>query len=251
MEKQQKGIFLNLERYYLERSFLPRSTFTGLKCISPIFSFGNSVWLKTCHPHSHSTHSAMVPFLAPPKKQCPSDTCDLIWPEPGRWNDIVDKRLDLDHTTNQEQSDTWNCSHLTASWVRSPDPTPSGLMGGGEWQGEQRTLPACSVPMVTSDLPTLSRHSVHVPSQCQSPRARLEFGTHHGGQCVDFWTCLLLVKQTSLASKIKSRLINNQKSYNSRKISRSFYLEAFNSINVNHPPIPPKRRYVPSITLDH
>ena len=61
-------------------------------------------------------------------------------------------------------------------------------------------LPADSMPGATQ----IDQHSpkfAHVPLWCISSRTRLEFGTHLVGQGVDFWTCLLLVKQTGLTSK--------------------------------------------------
>lgn len=118
----------------------------------------------------------------------------------------------LDHTTSQERSQAWNWSHLIASWCLSSHPHPTWISRA---QGERWVPLACSVPRVTPDLPTFSQYSVHVPSWCQSPRARLELRTRHAGVCVDSGTCLLLVKQTCLDTKNKSRFINNQKSHNS------------------------------------
>ena len=82
--------------------------------------------------------------------------------------------------------------------ARSPSQPHAARTGRG--QGGQMMLPAGSMPGVTQ----VDQHSpnfVHVPLWCISPRTRLEFGTHHVGQCVDFWTCLLLFKQTGLTSK--------------------------------------------------
>lgn len=157
---------------------------------------------------------------------------------------LYDKWLALDHTASQGQSQVW--SHLIASCP--PHPPPPGLAEGRE----QRTLPACAVPRVTPHLPTISQHSVHVPLWYQSPRARLEFGTHHAGWHVDFWTCLLLVKQTGLAFKNKSRLVNNQKSHNSpQEDLHMYFLRIWNSIDVNHPSTPPEGKCTPTIMPDH
>lgn len=223
--------------YFLRRSFLPQYTFTSLKCISPPLPLWEQCLAENLPPTltaiAHTVQWFSSSHLL--KNNVPRTlviSSDPLCLSQDGWNDSVDKWLPQDHTTNQAQS------HLTATWVSVP--WPHTVCWTGRGQGEQRALPACSVPRVTSNLPTLSRHSVHVPLGCQSPGARLEFGTHHAGWCMDFWTCLLLVKQTGLTSKTKSRLINNQKSHNSRKTSRSFYLNAFNSINENHPPIPPE-----------
>lgn len=98
---------------------------------------------------------------------------------------------------------------------RPPPPCPFALAWMSRGQEKQRTPPACSVPRVTPDLPTLSQCTVHVPLWCLSPRARLEFGAHQARCYVDFWACLLLVKQTGLDLENKVRLINNEKSHNS------------------------------------
>lgn len=86
----------------------------------------------------------------------------------------------------------------------SPDPTAPGEDTASFFcaQGDTR---------FASYLPTLQSHTLMVPKS-QGQAGIWDTPCRRG---VDFWTCLLLVKQTGLAPKNKSRLINNQKSHNS------------------------------------
>lgn len=78
-------------------------------------------------------------------------------------------------------------------------PTPPGLTEGRE--NRRRCL---LVLYPGHQICQPSPNTVHVPLWCQSPRAQLELSTHDAGWCVDFWTCLLSVKQTDLDIKNKS-----------------------------------------------
>lgn len=94
----------------------------------------------------------------------------------------------------------------------SPNPPPLGLEKNRENRG---CCPLVLCPGWYQICQALLSTLFTCPGGAKVPGARLEFRTHHAGWCVMFWTCLLSVKQTGLASKNKSRLIDNQKCHNS------------------------------------
>lgn len=106
-----------------------------------------------------------------------------------------------------------------------------------DWQGAGRREDTACLFCAPGDirfanpLPTFRSRALTVPKS----QGQAGIRDTSCRRCVGFWTCLLLVKQMGLASETRSRLINNQKCHNLRKISHSFSLNALNGIHVNHP----------------
>lgn len=184
--------------------------------LSPLFSFGNAIWRQI---HSHSTHNTGAPPLLRSLQTTLGSTLTFVTssypPNPElrlmKWRCVINNSPQTTPPVKSKARPGTEAIFLQTGCL-PPAPCHPDWQRAEGTEGVARWFCAWGdTGWSTYPLPTLCSRALVV----QSSRARLDFETHHAGRCVGFWTCLLLDKQTGLASGNELRQMNYYKSHDS------------------------------------